>query len=623
MSTVYPAAKDTFTNPSSSQNLNQPDHAQQHANANDAIEALQTKVGIDGSTDPTSLEKRVTDLELGTLPDSGYFIVGPAGSGAQYTNIQDALDAATGGGLVKILGGTYTITSGLLFKYDSTIIEGSFDSTVLQVDGSVVTTLLKANTAGLSRCGLRNIRLIQTNVSAQGTALDLSNMPIFDLQHVYAFNFNLAMKLDDTNNTTFYSSYRDFAAVQCNNGIDISSTNPVNDNYFENIRLAYNANGFGLRITQGQSNSFNQLNCEPNSSTGTTGIILGNAGTGVVDTLFINTWVEGNNLGASINSAVLRTKFIGCNIGYNTSNISDSSPTTTWLSCREQDSLKNDHIALRSVAVNGGTTDCFTAYINSTAATNIGFKATNDTNFAHSGEMFYGRLYNGSDTGNVFRARNNGSGYSFLGENDAGTDTFGVDKDGNGFFAGTLEVDGNTSLAGTLAVTDVITPTGGVAAAGGFTAGARLIHTGGMPARVSTDGNDTTPSTTETYIGEVFVPANCTINGVAVFNGSAVAGNIKVGLTDSSGSVVASSASTAASGTDAYQRVPFSSSYAAKGPATYYVLLQSNNTSYRFNTHLFGDFGAAKKTGETFGTLTTITPPTTFAANLAPIASLY
>jgi hypothetical protein len=34
-------------------------------------------------------------------------------------------------------------------------------------------------------------------------------------------------------------------------------------------------------------------------------------------------------------------------------------------------------------------------------------------------------------------------------------------------------------------------------------------------------------------------------------------------------------------------------------------------------------FGASKKTGETFGTLTTITPPPTFTTGLAPIATLY
>jgi len=168
-------------------------------------------------------------------------------------------------------------------------------------------------------------------------------------------------------------------------------------------------------------------------------------------------------------------------------------------------------------------------------------------------------------------------------------------------------------------------PTAALAVGTGFTRTPRLCHTGGMPAQVSTDGTDTTPVATETYIAEVFIPGpgSVTVTGVSVFNGSAVAGNIAVALADSSGSVVASSASTSASGTDAYQRVAFSAAYTAVGPATYYVLLQSNNTGHRFNTHTFGDFGASKKTGESFGSFTTITPPTTFTAGRGPIASLY
>lgn len=168
-------------------------------------------------------------------------------------------------------------------------------------------------------------------------------------------------------------------------------------------------------------------------------------------------------------------------------------------------------------------------------------------------------------------------------------------------------------------------PAAALAIGTGFTRSPRLCHTGGIPAQVSGDGTDTTPSVTETYIAEMFVPGpgSVTVTGISLFNGSAVAGNVKMALADSSGNVVASTASTAQTGTDVYQRVAFSTAYSAVGPATYYVLLQHNNTGNRFNSHTFGDFGASKKTGETFGTFTTITPPTTFTTALGPIASLY
>jgi hypothetical protein len=144
----------------------------------------------------------------------------------------------------------------------------------------------------------------------------------------------------------------------------------------------------------------------------------------------------------------------------------------------------------------------------------------------------------------------------------------------------TFTASGAAVLKSTLSVASAITPTGGVAAAGGFASAPRNIHTGGAPAQVSTDGTDATPVNTETYIVEVFIPSNMTVTGIALMNGSAVSGNIKLALANSSGAVVGSTASTAQSGTDAYQRVDLSTPYAAVGPATYYVLLQVDNGTY-------------------------------------------
>lgn len=182
----------------------------------------------------------------------------------------------------------------------------------------------------------------------------------------------------------------------------------------------------------------------------------------------------------------------------------------------------------------------------------------------------------------------------------------------------TLTVSGAATIGG------VTTPTGGVAAAGGFTTSPRNWHTGGRPASVSTDGTNATPSTTETYYAEVFVPANATLTGVALFNGSDVTGNVTVYLTNSAGTNLAYSASTAGSGTDAYQRIPFTATYNAVGPATYYVATQYSSATARYNTHIIGNFGTGKDTSTVYGTFpTTPTIPTTFTTGLGNIASLY
>ena len=67
MATSFPTSKDDFVNPQSTDSVQTVSHAAQHANANDAIEALETKVGVNNSTDPASLDYKVKQLELNFL----------------------------------------------------------------------------------------------------------------------------------------------------------------------------------------------------------------------------------------------------------------------------------------------------------------------------------------------------------------------------------------------------------------------------------------------------------------------------------------------------------------------------------------------------------------------------
>lgn len=61
MSITYPTTIDILSNPSSTDELNDPSHSTQHSNENDAIEALETKVGVDSSAVATSLDYLVTN----------------------------------------------------------------------------------------------------------------------------------------------------------------------------------------------------------------------------------------------------------------------------------------------------------------------------------------------------------------------------------------------------------------------------------------------------------------------------------------------------------------------------------------------------------------------------------
>lgn len=59
---AFPAALDNFTNPTSSDKLNNPDHATQHANLNDAVESLEAKVGADSSATTTTHDYKLSGV---------------------------------------------------------------------------------------------------------------------------------------------------------------------------------------------------------------------------------------------------------------------------------------------------------------------------------------------------------------------------------------------------------------------------------------------------------------------------------------------------------------------------------------------------------------------------------
>lgn len=265
-----------------------------------------------------------------------------------------------------------------------------------------------------------------------------------------------------------------------------------------------------------------------------------------------------------------------------------------------------------STAVTTTSASAVALAVGLTGATNSAFVVDSSTGSQAAGLKVTGA----TAAGTVAAAVISSGAAASLTVNAKGTGTIGI---------GSVST-GTVTITPATIITGIVTPTGGVAAAGGFAASPRLCYVGGTPAITATQGTDSTPVNTETYIGEVFIPSNTTVTGVAILNGSAVAGNVRISLANNSGVPIAAAltASTAQAGTAVYQLIPFAVAYAALGPATYYVLVQfDTNTTPRVRTHVVGTFGASKKTGETYGTFTTVTPPTTFTTVLAPIASLY
>lgn len=65
MAINYPTSLDNFTNPTADDSLNSTTvpHADQHSDLNDAVEALQAKVGVNSSAVTSSLDYKVSTLE--------------------------------------------------------------------------------------------------------------------------------------------------------------------------------------------------------------------------------------------------------------------------------------------------------------------------------------------------------------------------------------------------------------------------------------------------------------------------------------------------------------------------------------------------------------------------------
>ena len=67
MTTLFPGAKDTYTNPTATSPRNSPSLAGEITDKNDAILAIETKVGINGSSDNTSFDYKLQEVVTGQI----------------------------------------------------------------------------------------------------------------------------------------------------------------------------------------------------------------------------------------------------------------------------------------------------------------------------------------------------------------------------------------------------------------------------------------------------------------------------------------------------------------------------------------------------------------------------
>lgn len=110
MTTTYPTSLDNFTNPASTDLLSAAgvSHADQHANANDAIEALQAKVGADSSAVATSHDYLIRVRAVTPYADSSArttAVPSPVEGQMSYLLDTNAVEVYDGSAWTSISGG--------------------------------------------------------------------------------------------------------------------------------------------------------------------------------------------------------------------------------------------------------------------------------------------------------------------------------------------------------------------------------------------------------------------------------------------------------------------------------------------------------------------------------------
>lgn len=135
----------------------------------------------------------------------------------------------------------------------------------------------------------------------------------------------------------------------------------------------------------------------------------------------------------------------------------------------------------------------------------------------------------------------------------------------------------------------------------------------------------TTVAGSRYYVG-ITLGAQATLTGINVLVGSTGGTDLWIAeLHNSAGTLVATSdtAGTTAGTASQFQRIAFTSTYLAAA-GTYYIAIQSNGNTAKLGT--YGSTNLPLVTGSATGTFATgaaITPPTTYTANLGPIALVY
>mgnify|MGYP003402190802 FL=1 len=197
MAINFPVSLDNFTNPVSTDTTTAVDHAVQHSNVNDAVEALEAKVGVNSSAVTTSHDYKLSDITgsnkaLGTLTVGATTVTSGTNTKVLY-NSSGVLGQYTvsGSGNVAMTTSPIFTTPTLGDASATTIDIGNIDTTIsrlfagqIGVEGVAVPTISSTNT-------LTNKRVSPRTGTTTSSATPTINTDNYDYYAITAQSGNI------------------------------------------------------------------------------------------------------------------------------------------------------------------------------------------------------------------------------------------------------------------------------------------------------------------------------------------------------------------------------------------------------------------------------------------------
>lgn len=338
MSTTFPGALDALTNPAGTDSQASPSHAGQHANANDAIEAIQAKLGADGVS---------------------YTFV-PA-SGTAGTAINAAIAALpSSGGTIYLGAGTHVINTAVLLSKEVALRGVGMAATLLSFDASVVPTAIKMSDTTQRKIVISDLRINTTTGSANtGTAIDASYFFDSVIERVnIGSSSNQTPKIGvDFNALGTYYNTIDQCRISVGgaSSIGVRGANNANDNSVRNTKISGDTSSTSVQLNTAHSWTLDKV------SSDTANMAIGiDLQTGADDTTMIGCYLEGLAIGLKVASGVESVRYIGGYIASSvTANIQDNGAVgltidNTWVAFNPYSSL--DRTGVVKSKVNGVNT---------------------------------------------------------------------------------------------------------------------------------------------------------------------------------------------------------------------------------------------------------------------------